>query len=341
MSLPPAFPIVDTHPDPASITDLRLLKPWPALTQFAQEKTSGLSSLSAHDLGHIPYVLLLLHYLEQWTANHNGEAPISYKDKTAFREMVRSAGPPEEENYHEAVAAVLKSLNPPTPPSSVLAVLNAPEAQKLTPTSASFWYIARAIYTFYEQHGELPLPGAVPDMKAQSSDYIRLQNIYKSKAREDYQVVLAEVRRLEKQIGRSAEMAVDEKEVEQFCKGAAHVKLVRGKPLTVARPGESVRWGSESAKNAVNALAMPDSGVLLYIAFLAWDLFTGSHDEDALGGAAKVPGEHDQELDSDEQKMLGIAQKILDDVITEAGTFVEEPQYGEMKEELGKMVKEL
>ncbi|GAB7346842.1 hypothetical protein MBLNU459_g1929t3 [Dothideomycetes sp. NU459] len=338
VALSPAFPIVDTHPDPASMTDLRLLKPWPALVQFTQEKTGDLKALSEHDLGHVPYLLLLLHFLAQWRSSHSGDAPSSYKEKSEFRELVRQAAPsPDEENFAEAVGAVLKSLNPSTPPSSVLAVLTAPETQNLSPASSSFWFIARGVYDFYKAHGELPLPGAVPDMKAQSADYIRLQNIYKAKAREDCAEVVAYVREHEK----ISNTTVDEKEIEQFCKGAAHIKLVRGRPLLIVRPHKRLEWGPIAAKNAASALMMPDSGILLYIAFVAWDSFVGSHDADVLGGEPSVPGLHDEQLESDADKMVGIAHSIVDGIIKEAGTFIENPEYDEIKEACEKTVREL
>lgn len=343
LALPSAFPIVDTHPDPTATTDLRLLAPWPELTQFQKEKTHNLQSLSSHDLGHIPYLLLLLHFLDDWRASHDGQPPQSYKEKTEFRDMVTKASPPDEENFGEATAAIIKSLNPPTAPSSVLAVLDAPEAQSLTPTSPSFWYIANAVHSFYKTHNQLPLPGAVPDMKAQSADYIRLQNIYKSKARKDCAEVLATVRSLELAFGRTNH--IDEKEVEAFCKGSAHVKLVRGKPLRIARGGSPLHWGEEAAKSAVenlNNLSFGlDSGILHYIAFLAWDAFIGSHDANALGGEPRIPGSNDADFEADEAKMITIAESIMDGLIKEADTFIENPQYDELKTKCAEIVREL
>lgn len=57
-------------------------------------------------------------------------------------------------------------------------------------------------------------------MKAQSSVYIKLQNIYKSKARKDAAEVLEIVR------SSSSGKDVDAQEVELFCKNAAFVKLI-------------------------------------------------------------------------------------------------------------------
>jgi amyloid beta precursor protein binding protein 1 len=116
LQLPPLFPIVDTHPDPASTQDLRLLRPWGALSHLVHDKTKNLGSKSDHEHGHIPYVLLLLHYMEEWKGSHNGAAPKNYREKTQFRDLVeagmrRNNAEGGEENFEEAMAAVLKSLN--------------------------------------------------------------------------------------------------------------------------------------------------------------------------------------------------------------------------------------
>lgn len=60
-------------------------------------------------------------------------------------------------------------------------------------------------------------------MKAQSNVYVRLQGIYKAKARQDVAEVLEMVRRI------PGGEDVDSGEVELFCKNAAFVKLINSK----------------------------------------------------------------------------------------------------------------
>ena len=86
--------------------------------------------------GHVPWVLLLLHYLQQWKDSHNGSVPQNYKEKTEFRETVRKGMRTKnaeggEENFEEAIGAVLKSLNPNAPSGAVNEVFNAPECQNV------------------------------------------------------------------------------------------------------------------------------------------------------------------------------------------------------------------
>jgi len=138
-----AFPIVDTHPDPVSTQDLRLLNPWPELLSYAQEKTQNLQDMDAEQHGHVPYVLLLFHHLEEWKHRNGGKVPDNYKEKAAFRDLVKQGmrtnnAEGGEENHEEAVAAVLKSLNPAVPSSSAKEVLTAPESVELTQQVQSY-----------------------------------------------------------------------------------------------------------------------------------------------------------------------------------------------------------
>jgi len=135
IQLPPVFPIVDTHPDPATTTDLRLLQPWPELMTLVNEKTQNLDQLDDEDHGHVSYLLLLLHYLQEWEASH-GSVPHNYKEKTEFKELVRKGTRTKnaeggEENFNEAVSAVLKSLNKSEPSGAVKEVFAADECVHL------------------------------------------------------------------------------------------------------------------------------------------------------------------------------------------------------------------
>ena len=143
IQLTPLFPIVDTHPDPASTQDLRLLAPWPELLSYMKSKTADLESMTDHDHGHVPYLLLLLHYLEKWSASHDGKYPQNYKEKTEFRDMVgagmrRNSAEGAEENFEEAAAAVLKALNVPTIPNGLKEIFDEEECKAPSSTVSPF-----------------------------------------------------------------------------------------------------------------------------------------------------------------------------------------------------------
>jgi amyloid beta precursor protein binding protein 1 len=98
-------------------------------------------------------------------------------------------------------------------------------------------------------------------------------------------------------------------------------------------------WSKANSHPTAQSLTNPDSLILLYIAFLATDDFTATHLTDDPGSAANAPGEADAETDA--EKITGIALKIIDDLINEAGTYVEDPEYSEVKSKAGEYVQEM
>ncbi|VUC20172.1 unnamed protein product [Clonostachys rosea] len=263
-----AFPIVDTHPDDTATADLRLLSPWPALLDFTKEMTRDIDNLDNHLHGHLPLVVILLHYLDLWKQGHDGAYPANYSEKVAFRNAVSDAmrrDIPEggEENFEEAVAAVMKHVVPPQLPSSLKQVFDY-QPSGSDDTKSGFWIIAEGVKQFYNRHGVLPVPGGLPDMKAQSEVYIKLQNLYKDKARQDAQEVLATVR------GIAGGEDIDTAEVELFCTNARFIKLVNpadGRTVDLAQAVEQ-----QLANDEIAALAgpeMPSTLIPIYLALTA------------------------------------------------------------------------
>ncbi|KAI1329120.1 hypothetical protein F5Y16DRAFT_112564 [Xylariaceae sp. FL0255] len=273
IDLPGTFPIVDTHPEVEKTTDLRLLQPWPELSSFAEEMTSDMDALDDHEHGHLPYVVILLYYLKEWRESHGGNNPITYKEKAEFSKFVSagartSSAEGEEENFQEAVTAINKNIKATELESGLEDVFNHPvlsEAER----HSSFWVIAGAIKLFYQKHGCLPVPGSLPDMKARSSVYVKLQTLYKEKARSDAQEVL--------ELARTSPGGehVDPTEVELFCKNARFVKLINAKPkyLDLGRTFDAEKAKdaeAEAMKEATGgAFALPLSNFFIYLALSA------------------------------------------------------------------------
>lgn len=137
----PSRCIVETHPD--SLIDLRLLSPWDELSAVAAERTKNLDlpenegGMDNHEHGHVPYVLLLLKYLEDWKASHDGRRPSSFKDKTELKDMIRNnmrTNVPggSEENYDEAIAAVMKNVREAELSSHTRAIFEDPRCLELS-----------------------------------------------------------------------------------------------------------------------------------------------------------------------------------------------------------------
>lgn len=278
LQLPSVFPIVETHPDPDSTRDLRLTNPWPELAGAAT-KIDNLDTLDDHQHGHVPYVLLLLLCLDKWKRSHDGSLPKSYQEKREFRDLVRSGARTNnseggEENFDEASAAVLKSINPWSMSSSLREIFEMEQCVKLS-SSDNFWIIVSAVRTFYTTHGVLPLPGSLPDMKAQSADYVWLQNIYKSKARLDIAEVEATVRKLEGEL-QLPPGQVSPKEIEIFCKNAGHIKVIQGRGLPFIRPAGG-DTDAQTLKTIRNNLTDPESPMPIFVALKVLDKLVSAY----------------------------------------------------------------
>lgn len=262
------------------------------LREFALEMTYELSGMTDYEHGHVPYLLLLLHYVKIWRHQHLGyHNPTTYQEKLNFRDMVEAGerkDNPEggEENYAEAIAAVLKSVKPPSISSGLREVFEAESCLKPKPEvplkygltialanssilqSANFWIIAHAVKGFHTAETVLPLNGKIPDMKAQSLHYIQLSNLYKTRAREELNDVIKRVRELETRLRRKT--PIDEKEIEAFVKGANSVKLVRGTPLQIPEEPRLMDW-KLCATQILQELGNEESLISIYLSLLALD----------------------------------------------------------------------
>ncbi len=198
--------------------------------------------------------MLLLHHLQEWKASHDGKYPDTFREKKEFQNLVRSAARTDnaeggEENYDEACGAVLKTITPPAIGSGCRDMFEVLRENKHESAKSSFWTIAQAIKQFYEKYGVLPLPGSLPDMKAKSADYVKLQNIYKSKARADVAEVEKSVRTIEEELGRSPAPTA---EIEAFCKNGSHIKVAQGTPLPSLHVGEPSKTFTKTLQNAAD-----------------------------------------------------------------------------------------
>lgn len=78
--------IIETHPDD-QIPDLRLDKPFPSLKKYVN--SIDLEAMEYKDHAHVPNLIILYKYLQQWKVEHDGQLPKNYKEKEVFRSMIR------------------------------------------------------------------------------------------------------------------------------------------------------------------------------------------------------------------------------------------------------------
>ncbi|KAG0095152.1 NEDD8-activating enzyme E1 regulatory subunit [Podila epicladia] len=225
----PEHAVIETHPDNEKLADLRIDSPFPELAAYA--KSFDFNTQDSQEFGHIPYVAILLKYMEEWKAEHDGKIPQNYAEKNQLKANIRSGmRTMDDENFDEAFNSALRACNPTVVPSSIKELFQDPKCEALTAQSTHFWIIARAVRDFVEDKetstGLLPLSGTIPDMKAQTDSYVTLQNIYKTKAKQDVQEVVIRVKSLLERLGLASD-TIAVQEVETFCKFSAFLKVIR------------------------------------------------------------------------------------------------------------------
>ncbi|KAG0229865.1 NEDD8-activating enzyme E1 regulatory subunit [Actinomortierella wolfii] len=266
----PELTIVETHPD--SVADLRIDSPFPELDAYW--RTFDFDTQDNLEFGHIPYVAILLKYMEQWKKEHNGQTPSTYAEKNQLKTLIRSGmRSADDENFEEALSSVLRACQKTVVPSSIKELFKDPACENLTAESTDFWVLVRALKEFVEDTsksaGLLPLSGTIPDMKAQTGSYVKLQSIYKAKAKQDAQHVAEIADRVLEQIGR-AKGSIPFPAIESFCKFSAFLKVIRHRSL------ES-EYLEPKTDQIASYLADPDSVFVQYVLLRASDAFYSDH----------------------------------------------------------------
>ncbi|SPO32063.1 related to auxin-resistance protein [Ustilago trichophora] len=271
--------IIETHPD--SVVDLRITRPFPELVELAQQFDLNTTDTMEHS--HIPFPVILIKKLAEWQSTNDGKLPTS-KDRDALIKLVnasRLAGNPDAENFDEAVAALGKHVWRPLAsngvggggvPDDVKAMFQDAACNDITPASINFWILVRALREFVAASPtqSLPLSGSIPDMKATSSGYLKLQNTYRSKALQD----LEQFKQLVSQVCKVAgvEGKIADEEVEAFVKHAGYLKLIRGR-------SEKQRSQEPNQEAAMLAFMDPVNPCTFqhHISFAAADQFLEQH----------------------------------------------------------------
>ncbi len=77
--------IIESHPDNQNLS-FRLVDPFPELENYLQ--SFDLDSMELKDHAHIPFVVILYKYLQDFKKKH-GTIPKTYKEKEILRQMIR------------------------------------------------------------------------------------------------------------------------------------------------------------------------------------------------------------------------------------------------------------
>uniref|UniRef100_A0A2M4CYD2 NEDD8-activating enzyme E1 regulatory subunit n=1 Tax=Anopheles darlingi TaxID=43151 RepID=A0A2M4CYD2_ANODA len=281
--------VVETHPD-SKQTDLRLEHPFEGLRKHMDE---------TEITGKVPWLVVLYKVLHEWVAAHDGRFPANYREKCEVRELIRSKMEGEQENFEEAIKAVNSSFGGGKPSSAVLEILQDDRCVNVNKESNSFWIMARALKDFVDNEGNglLPVPGVLPDMTADTNSYISLQNVYRTQAAHDADIVFRRARQLLKELNKPNDL-ITEKDVRLFCREAANIAVQRGTKIA-----DEFDKGYRAVSIA-SGLETPSSLMAHYVVLRALDRFQAEY------GCA--PGE--SEAESDTSRIKSLASKMLADL---------------------------
>ncbi|GAA5927911.1 hypothetical protein JCM1841_005047, partial [Sporobolomyces salmonicolor] len=322
------LPIVETHPE--SLIDLRVHSPFPSLVAYAHSFDYATMDTAEH--GHVPAVVILVKALEAWKAAHEGNGPTGAKERKEFMDAVlKQKVQSDEENFDEAVTLFRRAGTRTGIPPDIQRLFDDPACENVSASSSNFWLLLHAVRSFTTHPSNpsalLPLSGALPDMKADSKNYVSLQALYRAKAREDLGVVQTLLGELMDRLG-VERSRVSEGEVETFVKHSAWLKVVRGRSLRQEHEDNALKGQIESLLAAASFQSPPDASLHIYLSLLASDVFYVRH--------ARYPGDVDgpaSVLESDAEELEGIAREVLKGL--EGG------DDGEVSEDLRAVIKEV
>ncbi|XP_074059097.1 NEDD8-activating enzyme E1 regulatory subunit [Macrotis lagotis] len=296
-------PVIESHPDSA-LEDLRLDKPFPELREHIQ--SYDLDHMEKKDHSHTPWIVIVAKYLAQWHRDKNGQIPKTYKEKEAFRELIRqgilkneNGIPEDEENFEEAIKNVNTALSTTQIPRSIEDIFNDDHCINITKQSPSFWILARALKEFVarEGQGNLPVRGTIPDMIADSGKFIKLQNIYREKAKTDAAAVANHAAKLLQSIGQAPE-SISQKELKLLCSNSAFLRVVRCRSLAEEYGLDTINKGE-----ITSSMDNPDSEIVLYLMLRAVDRFQKQY--------GRYPGVYNYQVEDDIGKLKSCLTSFL------------------------------
>lgn len=183
------------------------------------------------------------------------------------------------------------------PTSDIWNILNDPSCTQLNKETNIFWILVRAVKDFVENdsNGWLPLPGLIPDMTADTENYINLQNVYRTQAVQDADLVYKRAQQHLQELNLPSDLITD-KDVKLFCREFASIAVIRGTSIA-----------DEYEKPPVNLIAVEleatNSLMPIYVILRALDKFESEY--------GTHPG--DIYVESDTARIKAISGKFLNE----------------------------
>ncbi|KAI5654601.1 hypothetical protein M9H77_31788 [Catharanthus roseus] len=301
--------VVESKPD--HMWDvIGLNNPWPELRSFAESIDLDTAEPVTHK--HIPFVIILIKLVEEWTKSHGGRLPSTSNEKQEFKGLIKARMiSTDEENYKEAVQNASKVFTPRGISSELQTIIN-DGSSEVDSGSSDFWVMVAALKEFIanEGDGETPLEGSIPDMASSTELYVNLQRVYQAKAEADFLVMERRVRDILKRIGRDP-YSITKTNIKNFCKNARKLRICRYRTIE--------EEFNTPAQAEIQKLLIDEDYCFaagFYILLRAADRFAANFN--------CFPGQFDGGLDEDISRLKTIAVGLLNDLGCNGSNLIED-----------------
>lgn len=274
--------VVDSHSETAP--SLRIDKPFSELLEHSL--SLDFAAMDPTDHGHVPYVYILVRAMHDWKSAHDGNPPASYAEKQEFKAKITAMKVKlDEENFDEAVAQAYRAWTPTNVPGDIQALFadekctGFPNVSGLG-ASSQFWALLRALHLFTAARGYLPLTASIPDMKADTKQYIELQARYKRQADAERKEFVGLLREVVAQTGQrhvegDGEVpGFSDDAILEFVKNAHGLKVLRGR-----------EWGVSRPEDVAEALSISPTAAAVHLALSALSAFETTHGRPPAAGS--------------------------------------------------------
>ena len=150
-----------------------------------------------------------------------------------------------------------------------------------------FWIMMKSLGRYIQKYNCLPLRGTIPDMNCGSEEYIQLQKLYKSKAKDDIDKLFKIAQKLTK----SPKVKLVESDIQLFCKNVRYLNVLRTSTIYNELYSDRLRLLAKTRlQNGTDEEGLDNDELRFYILMRLIDRFYSKHN--------RFPGQTDDEVES-------------------------------------------
>ncbi|KAJ8604000.1 hypothetical protein CTAYLR_003338 [Chrysophaeum taylorii] len=243
--------VVESKPENTT-WDLRVGDPFQTLEELGRECAGMWESWSSFERGRVPYAVILAAVAERFR-RERGVLPETARDKADFRHRITQLGG-DLENVQEACENCYRVWTSSSSLESLEVRLSHQDASDVTPLVK----VLRGIAKF----GRIPIAGPIPDMHADTSQFVALQRAYARAANADAKAVRELV-----------PSEVPDDYVNYVCRHLRDVRIVATRSLADELESPDLEDAADALAESDDPTKLAQTPVLWYVALRAADRF--------------------------------------------------------------------